>query len=152
MTLSCIWSIVAWSSGVLSLIAPRQRQVGVSRCRCLGNISAASLDVSHLATPEARRRSELVSLRPSTLFSRGSQRRRWCGFKGKCRLDLPGYSSTKFTRPLGCFLLLCRHLLRLDDSCRVRRQIHLSFSIPSGGNKFAKGLAFVLFVPRLAFD
>ena len=122
MTLSRVLGNGAWSSGVLSLIAPLQRHVGVSRWRCLGNISAASLDVSYLATLEARRRSVLVSLwRP--------QLRRWCGFRGKGGLNLPGHGSTKFTRPLGCFLLLCCHLLRLDDSCRNRRQISLSLSL-----------------------
>ena len=145
MALSRVLGIGACPSGVLSLIAPRQRHVGVSRWRCLGNISAASLDVSYLATPEARRRSVVVSLW-------WPQLRRWCGFGGKGRLNLPGHGSTKFARPLGCFLLLYCHLLRLDDSCRNRRQINLSLSISSGGNKFAKGLAFVLFVPRFIFD
>ena len=141
MAMSRVLDIGAWPSGVLSLIAPCQRHVGISQWRCLGNISAASMDVSYLATPEARRRSVLVSLwRP--------QLRRWCGFRGKGRLNLPGHGSTNFARPLGCFLLLCCHLLRLDDSCRNRRQINLSLSISSG----AKGLAFVLFVPRFIFD
>ena len=139
MSLSRVLSIGAWSSGVLSLIALGQRHVGVSLWRCLGNSSAALL-----ATPEARR-SVLVSLwRP--------QLRRWCGFRGKGRLNLPGHGSTKFARPLRCFLLLCCHLLRLDDSCRNRRQIDLLVSLLSGGNTVAKGLAFVLFVPRLIFD
>ena len=103
------WDVVF---GVLSLIAPRQRHVDLSRWR-----STASLDVSYLATPEACRRSVLVSRRPSTLFSREPQLSRWCGFRGKGRLNLPGQSSTKFARPLRCSLLLCCHLLRSDELC-----------------------------------
>ena len=136
------WGVVFWCSVPDS---PASKTCWRFPMAVTGSISAASLDVSYIATPEACRRSVLVSLwRP--------QLRRWCGFRGKGRLNLPGHGSTKFARPLGCFLLLCYPLLRPDDSCRNRRQIDLSLSISSGGNKFAKGLAFVPFVPRLIFD
>ena len=144
MTLSCVLSIGAWSSGVLSLIAPRQRHVGVSRWR-----STASLDVSYLATPEAYRRSVLLSRRPSTLFSWEPQLSRWCGFRGKGRLNLPGHCSTSFARPLRCSLLPCSYLLRCDEFCQDRRQIDLSLPISSGVNKFTKRLAFVLLLISL---
>ena len=67
------WGVVFWCSVPDS---PASETCWLSRWRCLVNISAASVDVSYLATPEARRRSVLVSLWRSQLRS-------WCGFRGK---------------------------------------------------------------------